>query len=407
MTGIQEHTERLVREFDPWDRALAEHSEVFWSVMAALRAAGPAVHSRAHGGFWVIVGYDEVLRATRDWRTFSSASGATLPASPDVPRLPPIEVDPPEHGRWRNLLNPYLTRPAVVRHEPAARRIAAELVDTFVDRGECDLGEDFAWKFVPNALFELLLGVPVEQVPHTRALVRRAVSFDHVDQQRAALDELSEWTRGFLRWRAGQPPRDDVTDALRTGQVGGVSLTTDQVVNTLLLLVMAGMENTSSSICDLAGHLIAEPGLAAVLSAPDAPIDDLVEELARYSSVSFGLSRVTTRDVRVGNVTIPAGERVFLLWASGNRDPAAFPRPEVFDVGRGSRGHLAFGAGPHRCLGVQFARLLLRVAITEITTRLPNLRHRPGAAVTHPPGVVRSTWSMPVLFDPPTTKGPR
>lgn len=392
--------ERLVSRFDPWDTALAEDSRVFWAVMAALRDAGPVVHSTAHGGFWVISGYHEVLRATRDWRSFSSASGATLPAADDVPRLPPIEVDPPEHGQWRILLNPHLTRAAVGRHEPGARRIAADLVDSFAERSECDLGEDFAWRFVPGALFELLLGVPVEQVPGARALVRRAVSFDHVDQQREALAELSAWCREFLRWRDGQPERDDVVGALRRGVVDGERLTEDQLVNTLLLLVMAGMENTSSSICDLAGHLIADPGLGELLTAPGAPVDHAVEELVRYGSVSFGLSRVATRDVEIGGAVIPEGGRVFLLWASGNRDPAAFDRPDAFVPGRRAPGHLGFGAGVHRCLGAHFARMLLRVAVDEITTRLPDLRLRPGARVHHPPGVVRSTWSMPVLFTP-------
>jgi cytochrome P450 len=397
--------ERHVERFDPWDKELAADSDLFWRVVDRIRETGPVRRSEACGGFWIISGHDEVLRANKDWQTYSSAQGVTIPNNPDVPMLAPIEVDPPEHHDWRRMLNPLMSRPAVARHEPGMRRIAADLIDAFAAAGECDLAKDYAWQLVPTALFQLMLGVPVDQVPYTRDLVHKIVSFETLELQRQAFADLTEWANGFLTLRAGQPAQGDVTDALIHGTVGGRPLTQDERVNTAILLVLAGMETTSSSICDVAAHLIEDPSLACHFTGPDAPVELAVEELLRHGSISYGLTRVTTRDVEIDGHTIPAGDRVFLLWASANRDPAVFPEPARFDVGRATTAHLAFGAGPHRCMGANFARLTLKVAVTEMVARMPGLRLRPGASVEHPPGVTRSTRSMPVLFEPTPSPG--
>ncbi|HEX4818230.1 MAG TPA: cytochrome P450 [Nonomuraea sp.] len=392
--------DRLAADFDPWSRELAHDGELFLAVVNRIRERGPVVRSERHGGFWIIAGHAEVSRANRDWETYSSAMGATIPHNPDVPKLAPIEVDPPEHGDWRRILNPLMSRAAVSGHEPAMRRIARELMDEFVEAGECDLAKDFAWRFVPGSLFELMLGVPADQLPTTRALVQAFVSSDSLERQQQVFADLAAWAESFLAWRRDRPERGDVTDALLRGRVRGRPLTTDRIVSTLIMLVLAGMETTSSSIGNIAQHLIDDPALCRYFASPDAPVDLAIEELLRRGSVSFGLARVTTRDVEVGGQVIPKGDRVLLLWASANWDPAVFPEPERFDLGRPPNRHLAFGAGPHRCMGANFARLLLKVATTEIVARLPELRLRPGAVVEHPPGLVRSTRSLPVRFRP-------
>lgn len=390
----------LSENFDPWSPELAREPEVFWAIINGLQKRGPVVHSKAHGGFWILTDYAEVLAANKDWQTFSSAEGVSIPHNPDSPLLAPIEVDPPEHRNWRKLLNPLMSSPAVARHEPAMREIAVGLMDEFVEAGTCDLAVDFAWKFVPAALFQLLLGVAPAEVPHTRELAHRIVSHSGPEDQRQAFADLSEWSLSYLKSRESEPDRGDVTDALLRGELGGRPLTSEERARGMILLIVAGMDTTSNSIGDIALHMINSPALQEMLRANRHSIEQVVEEMLRHGSISFGLTRSTTRDVEIAGHAIPAGERVFLLWAGANWDERVFPEPERFDPTRKPNPHLAFGAGPHRCMGAHFARLMLKVAVTEITTRMPGLRLRPGACIEQPPGLVRSIRSLSVTFEP-------
>ncbi|MFI6173657.1 cytochrome P450 [Nocardia sp. NPDC051052] len=398
--AIDAKIHRLVENFDPWSIELANDAELFWAVINGIREHGPVLYSERHGGFWVIAGYDEVLRATKDWKTFSSAQGAAVPANPDLPKLAPIEVDPPDHSDWRRILNPLMSHAAVSRHESAMRRIASALMDEFIEVGECDLVKDFAERFVPGALFELMLGVPGDQLPTTHALVQSFISSAGRSSQQEAFTQLTMWAEQFLLWRKEQPERGDVTDALLRGDVRGVPLTMDQMVSTLVMLVLAGMETTASGISHIAQHLAFDPELCRDLASSKAQTDLVIDEIMRRESVSFGLARVTTRDVEIGGQLIPEGSRVFLLWAAANWDPNVFPTPERIDIRRPRNKHLAFGTGPHKCMGQHFAKLLLKVATTEIATRMPDLQLRPGAAAEHQPGLTRVTRSLPVLFRP-------
>ncbi|MET8875627.1 cytochrome P450 [Nocardia sp. NPDC004604] len=392
--------EQMADNFDPWSSEFANDAEFFWAVVNRMREKGAVLRSEKHGGFWVITRYKEVMRANKDWETFTSAQGATIPHNPDVAKLAPIEVDPPAHHDWRRMLNPLMSPSAVAQHEPAMRRIARGLMDEFVESGECDLAKDFAWRYVPSSLFELMLGVPPDQLPATRALVQDFISAEDLARQQVVFADLEAWSKNFLLWRKESTPRDDVTNALLGGQVGGKPLTIDEMASALILLLLAGMETTSSSIGNIAGHLIEDPALGRYFATPGTSVDLAVEELLRRGSVSFGLSRVATRDVEIAGQVIPAGGRILLLWAAANWDPSVFPQPERFDLDRPPGRHLAFGAGPHKCMGANFARLMVKTAATEIVARMPDLRLRPGSVVEHPPGLVRSTRSMRVIFRP-------
>lgn len=401
-------TQPIEVDFDPWSPRLAGEDQDFWAVMNDLRDRGPVLRSSAYGGFWIITTHEEVLAANKDWETFSSAQGVSLPHNPGAPLLAPIEVDPPEHRDWRRLLNPLMSPPTVARHEPAMRRIASDLMDEFVAAGQCDLAVDFAWKFVPAALFQLLLGVAPQEVPHTRELAHRIVSHGTTqEEQNQAFADLSDWSLRYLDWRETQPERGDVVDALLRGEMRGRPLTREEMVRAMILLIVAGMDTTSNSIGDLALHLIDDPALTELFRDNEHSVEQIVEEMLRHGSVSFGLSRVTTRETVVAGCRIPQGERVFLLWAGANRDRRVFPDPESFDPSRTPNPHLAFGAGPHRCMGAHFARLMLKVAATEIHARMPGLRLRPGARIEQPPGLVRSTRSLPVLFEPTAVREAR
>ncbi|MFB7917111.1 cytochrome P450 [Streptomyces sp. NPDC056061] len=394
-------TQTIEVDFDPWSPRLAGEDHEFWAVMDELRDRGPVLHSSAHGGFWIITSHEEVLAANKDWETFSSAQGVSLPHNPDAPLLAPIEVDPPEHRDWRRLLNPLMSPAAVARYEPAMRGIASDLMDEFVATGHCDLAVDFAWKFVPAALFQLLLGVAPEEVPYTRELAHRIVSHGTTqEEQNQAFADLSAWSLRHLDERENQPRRGDVVDALLHGDMRGRRLTRQEMVRAMILLIVAGMDTTSNSIGDLALHLINDPALSDLFHDNEHSVEQIVEEMLRHGSVSFGLSRVTTRETEVRGHRIPKGERVFLLWAGANRDRRVFADPETFDPSRTPNPHLAFGAGPHRCMGAHFARLMLKVAATEIDERMPGLALRPGARIDQPPGLVRSTRSLPVVFEP-------
>jgi cytochrome P450 len=363
-----------------------------------MRERGPILRSEAYGGFWILSRYPEVIKANRDWATFSSAEGVALPHNQLAPLMPPIEVDPPEHREWRRLLNPYFTPQAVACHEPAMRRIAGALITEFSEAGRTDIVRDFAWKFVPTALFELLLGVATSEMPRLGQLAK-AIVYDNGTQRGAqAFAELSDWAVQFLQSRQEEPAHGDVVDALLGARIDGRELGPREMAAPLLLLVIAGQDTTSNSIGDITVRLISNPRLAELLRGDPSLIPAAVEEFLRDGSVSFGLARTATCAVEIGGQQIRAGERVFLLWGAANHDEQIFTQPWIFDPRRAPNPHLAFGAGPHRCMGAHFARLMLKVATEEIVTRLTDLQLEEGASLDYQPGLVRSLHSLKVRW---------
>ncbi|GAA3234690.1 cytochrome P450 [Nonomuraea helvata] len=283
-----------------------------------------------------------------------------------------IDLDPPEHGRFRRLLIPEFTVRRMKELRPGIQRITDELIDDMLAKGdEAELVEAFGLA-LPSLVICQLLGVPYEDREFFQSRTRQALSnFDDPDVSRAAMMEIREFLDGLVTKVEPQPGDDLLGRLIQSGQ-----LTHDELVGVIFLLLVAGHETTANMVPLAALTLMRHPDQLATLRANPDKWPMAVDELLRYHSVVdwVAFDRVATEDQEIGGQLVRKGEGIFVLGASANRDERAFERPDEFDVGRGARHHVAFGYGVHQCLGQNLARAEMEIALRTLFERIPGLR---------------------------------
>ncbi|GAA4880487.1 cytochrome P450 [Saccharopolyspora cebuensis] len=345
--------------------------------LGALRARTPVAPLSFPDGTagWLVTGHEQVRAALLDPR-FSARQDirTTPPGQPAPPAAAPgffVRMDPPEHTRYRRMLQAQFTPRRMELLAPRIERITHEHLDAVADHGPpTDLVPGFAVP-VPSLVICELLGVPY---PDREVFQRStATALDLTagpDQVGAALSELNAYL-GELVVRTRREPGDH----LLGGLVRDGDLTDAELTAMAFLLLVAGHETTANMLALGVLALLAHPDQLAALRAEPALADDAVEELLRYLTImQFGAMRVALEDFDFGGARIAAGEAVVLSLPAANRDPARFRNPEVLDLRTPSGGHLAFGHGAHHCLGHQLARLELRIGYTALLHRFPELR---------------------------------
>ncbi len=362
-------------------------------IWAELRATDPVHWTERKGksGFWSVTKYEDVLNVYRDPMKFSSEGGITLgiDEAPD-PSAPPrnygtrqmmILTDPPRHARMRQLINRRFTPRALAPHEPHIRAICTEIIDAIAGQGECDLVVDVAAK-LPTAVICEMLGVPREDWDMMFTFGNMSLGAEDPEYQ----------TEGSARKTAAQGqqnvfnyfmsmitdrrtnPTDDLVSALTHGEVEGEKLTDHEILFNCFLLILGGQETTRNAISGGMDALIANPDQRARLAADSALMPTAIEEILRWSTPITHIMRTATADVEVRNRTIRKGDRVLLWNASANRDEDVFADPYRFDIERQPNNHVAFGYGEHFCLGANLARVELRVMLSELLQRLPDMQ---------------------------------
>lgn len=387
-----------------FDHLSAELHGAFHETLAHLRTAHPVVRSDAHGGFWAVTGYDEVLRVAQDWQTFSSAHGITVPSGPaPIPAIPEM-VDPPLHREYKRLINAFFTPDAVRRHEDEVRALVDRLIDEFVEDGECELMAQLAVPLPGLVFFDLFLHAPSDELDEINRLAATA-SIPTTRAAREARGAMLRWIAGFVEQRRAEEPRGDVVDAILTAEIEGRPITEEEVVGMIQLLLFGGLDTTAGALGQMVLRFCRQPEIPALLRERPELVPDAVEELLRLDGSFAFIGRTAMADAEVGGRSIKAGDRVLVSWVSANRDAREFDRPDEFDLERPSNRHVAFGAGPHRCAGSNLARLNLRLAVEAIVTRLHDLRLQEGAPDPLPfhSGYNRSPEVVPIAFTP----GPR
>jgi cytochrome P450 len=334
-------------------------------------------------GFWALVRYDDVVRASRDPETFISGKGSNIGDLP-VELLEffgsMINMDAPRHTKLRKLVNRGFTPRVVASLEETVRTTARRIVTTVAPKGGCDFVEEIA-SLLPLKIICDMMGIP-------EADNRRMFELSNVilgigdpeygitmDVLMSAAMELSQYaqTLGEARMTA---PREDITSVLMQADVDGERLTPAEFASFFILLVVAGNETTRNAI----SH-----GMKALTDFPDehrrwlADFDGLattaVEEIVRWATPVIHFRRTVSRDVEIGGQTIRAGEKIVMWYNSANRDSAAFADPFRFDVGRSPNEHVGFGGGgAHYCLGANLARREIRAMFAELFRVLPDIR---------------------------------
>ncbi|NKQ54429.1 cytochrome P450 [Amycolatopsis sp. K13G38] len=380
-----------------FDHLSAELAANMPETMARMRELCPVAHSEAYGGFWVVAGYEDVLAAAQDWRTYSSAHGLSVTRAPTVVRNLPVEADPPEQRVFKRLVNPYFTPAVVAGWTKPARALVGRLLDEFLDDGACEFMDAFARPFPSLAFFELVLGAPPAEVPRVAHLASRSSVPNHPEARECWLG-LYDWIKDFIAARREQPPRGDVVDAVLGAVIDGRPITDDEIIGTVQLLILGGLETTAGALGLMFHRFCREPEIPALLRARPELIPRAVEELLRLDPPFVSVGRTVVRDAELGGRTVKEGDKVLIHWASANRDAAEFADPDTFDPGRERNRHFAFGVGPHRCAGSNLARLNLRVALEETLRRMDDIALADDTEVRFHAGLTRSPLALPIVF---------
>lgn len=287
--------------------------------------------------------------------------------------------DPPLHTRVRRLIMGALTPRAIAGMEPALAALVDRLLDAMARKGEADLIEDFA-AAIPIEVIGNLLGVPEAERGPLRGwslailgALEPVVGAEAAARGNAAVTGFLDYLRGLVARRRAQPgdPRTDVLTRLIQGEAGGERLSEAELLHNCIFLLNAGHETTTNLIGNGLEALLRFPDEKARLLADPGLIGTAVEEMLRYESSNQLGNRRAVVAVEIGGVAVAPGTPITLCIGAANRDPAQFPDPERFDVGRTPNRHLAFGAGAHQCAGLALARLEGRVAIARFLARFP------------------------------------
>jgi cytochrome P450 len=395
-TGITD--EWVEHHFDHLSPELARE---FHPTLARARSLCPVARSDRHGGFWVVTGYENVLRVAQDWQTFSSELGITVPHVPrsSSMKILPVAIDPPLQRTFKRLVNVHFTPAKVNPWTEPTRTLVNQLIDGFADRGECDFMTDFARPLPGLAFFDLALHAPAEDLAEVSRYATVA-SLPHLEESRECMMKLAGWIGRFVEQRRTDGPRGDVVDAVMNAEVDGRPIAREEVIGTIQLLILGGLETTAGVLGAAMLRFCARPEIPALLRARPELIGKAVEELLRLDGSFICIGRTARQDAEIDGHQVKAGEHVIVYWAAANRDEAEFTESDAFDLDRPANRHLAFGAGPHRCLGSNLARMNLRVALGEIVRRLGDIRLQPGADVGFHSTYNRAPLSVPITFTP-------
>ena len=360
-----------------------------------------------NSGFWSVCGYQDIVTASRDVRTFSSGRGVSFeePTDEDMAaRRTIIDTDPPEHTKLRKIVSSSFTQRAVAIYQHFVEGLTECVLDTGLVPGEFDFVDAVA-KEVPIRVLARVMGLPQEELDRFIDLGDRLIANTDPDVTDVVWgrDDTDAYRRfpfrspyGKQLWDLGREvvaqklkePGDDLLSTLLRAEVDGDRLTETDLDNFFSILVVAGNETTRIAIAQGVLAFCERPEQWDRVRADPGLLGPATEEVLRWSCPTHFMRRTATADAELGGAKIRAGDKVVLWYVSGNRDEAEFGDPDVFDVGRSPNRHLSFGrGGPHLCLGVHLARLEVNVVLAALARRVARFE------LAGPPRRIRSNFT--------------
>lgn len=349
-----------------------------------------------NGGHWIVTRYEDQVQILRDVEHFSNRE-LDIPKSNSPYVMIPLNLDPPEHTRYRAVLMRYFGAAPVRDMEPRLRQWANRLIDRVFDEGRCDFLERLGAPF-PVSVFMELMGMPLERFDEFRAIVLEYFSKTTVERRL----ELQETFMAIMmeifedRRRA---PRDDMATGLVTAEVRGQKLTDEELRSMGFLLFIAGLDTVANALTFAFRHLAMDAPLQRRLAAEPHRIPDFVEEsLRRYAVVNQ--TRIVKKDTVIKGAHFREGDMVCCPLTLAGLDDRVNPEPEKFDIDRPERKHITFSYGPHVCIGNILARAEMRVFTEEWLKRVDSFRIVPGTKLEWRGGGVMSLAELPVEWTP-------
>lgn len=342
-------------------------------MFADLRERCPVAWSNGWGGFWALTKYDDIINVLSDPATFTTTIQNVVPRVATSRRRPPLHLDPPEHTPYRRAIAPLFRDARMTVWEPAVRRMAVELLEPVLAKGEADICREFSYRLPIHVLAEFF-NIPGEQANKVRD-IGSAYNVALQERNDALVQETSEQLYGIakdiieLRKREPLSIDDDPTSALLAARHEGQPLPDDMILGTIRQMLVVGIIAPTTAIGSMVVHLARHPEHQAYLREHPERVGDAVEELLRLYTPYRGFARTARKDVEIGGRKIAAGEAIALVFTSANRDADKFECPHEFRIDRPVRDHITFGRGTHNCPGAGLGRLQIRVAIEEILKR--------------------------------------
>jgi cytochrome P450 len=364
------------------------------------------VYKLPENDFYVVSKYDDLRTMLRDPGTYSSVMERALLLQGENGRIITDILrekgwehvatlqrsDPPKHARYRKIVDRALNAEQVRNLAPRLDQIVNELIDKFIDRGECDFVAEFAFPF-PGTVVAELIGLEAKDVPRYRAWSENMLSYSTRVLTREELRECAEKEVEMQHFLAGifedrrKNPRKDLMTALVTAYEGEEPLTMHELQNIMHQLISGGYETVPSALSHAMWQLIRFPEAMNALRADRSLIKNFIEESIRFESPTQGLYRRTAKDAELGGTKIPAGAYCIARYGAANRDESKFPHADEFDIHRANANqHIAFGFGAHFCPGSVLARgefqatfnaILDRMDDIELARPLPSPAHKP------------------------------
>lgn len=367
---------------------------------ARLRAEAPVAWN-ATTGFWALSRYDDVMAVSIDPETFCSGKGVlTMEIGLEYPSPPTmLHTDPPDHTRYRRLVQPGFAPSVMRKLADDARRRVVPLVEALRPGEPVEFVRAVAVPY-PLQIISDLLGIPDDDWERffvwSEAMVPGALELS-ADERAAIQVEMRDYFMAVIAERRIEP-RDDVISRLVGVEMDGEALTDDELFMFLNQLLVAGNETTRNTISGGLVELSERPDQWARLREDPTLLPTAVEEILRWTTAVISFMRTATRDTVVGGQAIDAGDPLLMLYASANRDEAQFgPTADEFDVTRDPNHHLAFGFGAHFCIGAALARLEISILLEELLQRFSTVRPA-GAVERSPSDIIAGVTRAPLIF---------
>jgi cytochrome P450 len=386
MTGVSGRPDvgaEVVVDFD-------HHSDEFnlnqQQISGELRRQCPVAWNENYGGFWFVTSYDAVTQTARDGETFAHKYEPNAPDGVDYqgemgiprpegqPALGIGEVDGPYHQALRHALAPFFSPGAVQKMRPLMEQWAHWFLDQRIGDGKMDLVLDYASP-VPAILTMRLMGLPYDNWQLYANLFHSVMAAPQDSEEYAkAIAEVPAMMEGVLAFAATRraEPRDDLTSFLIHFEFDGKRLDDGQLLDILWNLIAGGVDTTTSQTALTLRHLGTHPDLRQQLIDCPELYRTAVDEFLRYFSINRQLSRTVTRDVVLGGQHLRRNDRAIISWLAANHDEREFEQPDRIILDRSPNRHVAFGLGPHRCIGSHLARVMFEVMIRAILERIPD-----------------------------------
>lgn len=377
---------------------------------AELAAAGPVARGRYFNGspVWLVTGYDECVAVLKDHQRFSNdiinrrstvdvAAVSGLPEDVQPYLLHTLGAyDPPEHSRLRKLVSRGFTVRQVEAYRPRIQQIVDEILDGWAGESEIDVIETLAYPLPIRVICELL-GVPGSDHDRWRAWAVGIVAPDLEEIARAARG-LVGYMRELVAAKRAAPGGDVLSTLVHAQEEDGDRLSDEELISLGITILLAGHETTVSLLGNGLLLLLTNPEQRRKIQADPDLVPTAVEEMLRYAGpAEIAPMRYAREAVQVGEVTIPEGDAVQIVYAAANRDPRRFDQPDLVDLDRADNPHLGFGQGIHFCLGAALARTEADIAFRSVFARFPDLELAvPVETLTRTPGMQAKLNALPV-----------